>query len=151
MKKKAVQYIIIHCSATRSNTTYSAEQLDHDHRNRGFRSAGYHYYIRQNGWTIPLRPLWQNGAHCKGYNHCSIGVCYEGGLEPNGEPKDTRTVEQILAMRHLLYRLRKLYPTALILGHRDLSPDLNGDGVIQEREWMKACPCFDAKKEYGYI
>ncbi len=151
MKKEDIQYIVLHCSATRSNMGYSAEQLDHDHRQRGFRSAGYHYYVRQNGMTIPLRPLWQSGAHCKGYNHCSIGVCYEGGLAPDASPKDTRTVEQIVALRRLLRRLKRLYPKAEIVGHRDLSPDLNGDGIIQKYEWIKACPCFDARKEYGEL
>jgi len=38
-----------------------------------------------------------------------------------------------------------------IVGHRDLSPDLNNDGKIQEREWVKVCPTFDAIEEYGWI
>ncbi len=151
MKKEDIKYIVIHCSATRSNMNYTAEQLDFDHVQRGFRSAGYHYYIRKNGLTLALRPHHQAGAHCKGYNHCSIAVCYEGGLAPNSLPKDTRTVEQIVAIRRLLRRLKSYYPTAEIVGHRDLSPDLNGDGIIQQHEWLKQCPCFDAKKEYSSL
>ncbi len=151
MKKEDIKYIVIHCSATRSNMGYSAEQLDHDHRQRGFRSAGYHYYIRQNGLTLPLRPVWQRGAHCKGYNDCSIGICYEGGLAPDCTPRDTRTVQQVVALRDLLRRLKRRYPKAEIVGHRDLSRDLNGDGIIQRTEWVKACPCFDVKREYGYL
>ena len=125
-----IKYIVIHCSATRSNMTYTSLQLDRDHRARGFRSAGYHFYIRRSGAIIPLRPLEQIGAHARGYNRSSYGVCYEGGLDDMGHPADTRTAEQRTALLQLLEHLHTLAPQATILGHRDLSPDRNGDGRI---------------------
>ena len=76
------------------------------------------------------------GAHAVGYNQHSIGVCYEGGLTPEGTPADTRTREQKAALHALLKSLKVDYPDAVILGHCDL-PNVHKD-----------CPCFDAKSEY---
>ena len=91
------------------------------------------------------------GAHARGYNRKSIGVCYEGGLLSDGTPSDTRTLEQRGALVLLLRMLRRCYPQARIVGHRDLSPDLNGDGKISPNEWTKLCPCFDAKEAYDQL
>lgn len=148
MKPNEVKYIVIHCSATRSNMHYSALQLDRDHRRRGYRMAGYHFYITRNGEIEPMRGLLEEGAHVRGYNHCSIGICYEGGLLPNGTPADTRTRPQKVALRGLVSYLREQFPLALVVGHRDLSPDRNGNGIIEPQEWLKACPCFDALSEF---
>lgn len=131
--------------------TYSSWQLEQDHRARGFRSAGYHFYISRMGEIIPMRPLHQIGAHVKGYNRCSIGVCYEGGLTPAGVPADTRTTAQKESLKRLLGTLVELFPHARIVGHRDLSPDRNGDGYVTSNEYLKACPCFDAIPEYAEL
>lgn len=85
------------------------------------------------------------GAHAKGFNAHSIGICYEGGLDCNGHPKDTRTEWQKHSMRVLVKVLLKDYPGSKVCGHRDLSPDLNGNGEIEPEEWIKACPCFEVK------
>lgn len=146
-----VQYIVVHCSASRINRPYKVEQLERDHQARGMRSAGYHFYIPRNGIIIPLRPLNVIGAHARGYNRKSIGVCYEGGLLSDGTPGDTRTLEQKGALLLLLRMLRRCYPQARIVGHRDLSPDLNRDGKISPNEWTKLCPCFDAKEAYAQL
>ena len=151
MRAEAIHYIVLHCSATRSDRPYSPEALERDHRARGFHGAGYHFYIRQSGTIIPLRPLQQIGAHVKGYNSCSWGVCYEGGIDPNGKATDTRTEAQKVALRQLLVQLKALAPQAEIVGHRDLSPDHNGDGHIDPSEWIKLCPCFDARTEYKQL
>ena len=79
------------------------------------------------------------GAHVRGYNARSIGVCYEGGLDEHGNPADTRTEEQRKSLSVLLRRLKRDYPHALILGHRDL-PSV-----------AKVCPCFDAQREYSNL
>jgi len=84
------------------------------------------------------RALEKIGAHCRNHNAHSIGVCYEGGLDANGKPKDTRTLEQKGALLALLRELKRQFPKALVVGHRDLNP-------------MKGCPCFDAVKEYSQI
>ena len=151
MTTEDVKYIVLHCSATRSNMAYDPFSLDRDHRARGFRMAGYHFYVRRSGEIVPMRPLNQVGAHVYGYNACSVGVCYEGGLRPDGTPQDTRTPEQKRALRYLLQYLKERFAQALIVGHRDLSPDRNGDGRITPDEYLKACPCFDAVQEYRYL
>ena len=91
------------------------------------------------------------GAHAKGFNRESIGICYEGGLDCKGHPKDTRTEWQKHSMRVLILTLLKDYPGCRICGHRDLSPDLNGNGEIEPEEWIKACPCFNAEKDWGKV
>ena len=91
------------------------------------------------------------GAHVKGYNRSSLGICYEGGLDENGQPADTRTEEQRVALKELLYRLVCRYPGVQIVGHRDLSADRNGDGRVSPDEWIKWCPCFDAEVEYAEL
>lgn len=131
---ESVRFIVIHCSATRCDRPYPAEQLERDHRARGFRKTGYHFYIRTDGTTVHPRLLGEVGAHVKGLNHCSIGICYEGGLDPDGHPADTRTLRQRERLLELLTILRRLYPHALITGHNRLA--------------KKACPCFDAEWEY---
>lgn len=145
---KKIKYIVIHCSATRSDRTYSPEQMLRDHRQRGFRTWGYHYYVRRDGMWLALRPETVAGAHAYGYNRCSIGVCYEGGLMPDGMPADTRTNAQQRTLRRLVAALLLRYPEAQVVGHRDLSPDSNADGCITPDEWIKLCPCFDARNEY---
>ena len=66
----------------------------------------------------------------------------------HGKAADTRTPEQKKALRELIAKLVKEYPIKEILGHRDTSPDLNGDGVVEPYEWTKMCTCFDAAEEY---
>lgn len=82
----------------------------------------------------------------KGQNAHSIGICYEGGLDADGNPKDTRTPEQRSALRLLVHRLLKLFKDARVCGHRDLSPDRDGDGTVEPGEWVKQCPCFEVSK-----
>ena len=147
----SVKYIVIHCSTTRSTRDYTAEQLLRDHKTRGFRTVGYHFYIRRDGSVTQHRKLLEVGAHCRPWNRCSIGICYEGGLDNEGHPKDTRTEWQKHSLRVLILALLKDYPNCRICGHRDLSPDLNGNGEIEPEEWIKACPCFNAETDWDKV
>lgn len=81
------------------------------------------------------------------YNATSVGICYEGGLDCRGHPADTRTPEQRASLRLLVHQLLAAFPGSRVCGHRDLSPDLDGNGTITPDEWLKACPCFDVEKE----
>lgn len=148
---RKINLIVIHCSATRVDKNYTPEQLDRDHKSRGFNSAGYNYYIRKTGEVVPMRRLELIPAHATGFNKNSIGICYEGGLDAGGKADDTRTNAQRDAIIRLLLDLICDFPDSEIVGHRDLSPDLNGDGKITPNEWTKMCPCFDAKNEYKNI
>ena len=114
-----VKYIIIHCSATRENRDFTVEDLLRCHRQRKFRTIGYHFYITRDVEIHPGRPLEKVGAHCRNHNAHSIGICYEGGLNAEGQAKDTRTLEQRGALLALLRELKKKFPEALIIGHHD--------------------------------
>ena len=156
MKKENIDAIVIHCSATREGQDVRASDIDKMHKERGFACIGYNYVIDIDGRIEPGRPLTMNGAHCntaglsgKSYNYHSIGICYVGGLDKNGNPKDTRTREQKIALHNLVYLLMDEYPNIKeVIGHRDASPDKNGDGKITKNEWIKQCPCFDARAEF---
>ena len=124
---RKIDMIVIHCSATRADVPLSPRQLDEMHRQRGFDGCGYHYYVRRDGEICTMRPVDRPGAHAKGYNQHSIGVCYEGGLDEQGRPADTRTELQKRSLRVLVRVLAMDFQTRRIVGHRDLSPDLNGD------------------------
>ena len=92
---RTITLIIIHCSATPEGKSLSAEACRQDHiRHRRFRDIGYHFYITRDGEIQPGRPLEKVGAHCLKHNKHSIGICYEGGLDAEGQAKDTRTLEQ---------------------------------------------------------
>lgn len=156
MKKENIDAIVIHCSATREGQDVRASDIDKMHKERGFSCIGYNYVIDIDGRIEAGRPLTMNGAHCntkglsgKSYNLHSIGICYVGGLDRNGNPKDTRTREQKIALHNLVYLLMDEYPNIKeVIGHRDASPDKNGDGKITQNEWIKQCPCFSVKSEF---
>ena len=135
---RTINLIVVHCSATRCDRPFPVTALIRCHADR-FGFTGYHYYITRNGRTYQTRHEQLIGAHAKGYNEHSLGVCYEGGLNKQGKPADTRTKAQKQALLKLLRRLKEEHPQAQILGHRDL-PDVK-----------KACPCFDAKSEYSQL
>lgn len=135
--------IVVHCTATLTNADFTNADLLRAHRARGMRCIGYHYYIRKDGFIHSTRPLEMVGAHARGHNAESIGIAYEGGLSPQGLPADTRTPEQKRSMRALIRTLKKEYAITRVCGHRDLSPDRNGNGIVEQAEWLKQCPCFE--------
>lgn len=152
---KTIDAIVIHCTATRAGQDVRAADIDKMHQERGFACIGYNFVIDLDGTVEDGRPLSRDGAHCntaglsgKSYNKHSIGIVYVGGLDENGNPADTRTPEQKQALADLVYRLINEYPIVEVIGHRDASPDKNGDGVISRNEWIKQCPCFDVKSEF---
>ena len=145
---RKIDRIVVHCSATRENADYSVDDIRGWHKQRGFRDIGYHFLIGLSGDIKKGRPIEQVGAHAKGYNTHSIGICYVGGLGTDNKPKDTRTTAQTHAVRALVCALKSIFgENVTVVGHRDLSVDLNGDGVISKNEWMKSCPCFDVATE----
>ena len=99
------------------------------------RSIGYHFFIHLNGCVLIGRGLHEMGAHARGYNAKSIGICMAG--------TDKFTVAQWDALRGNVTGLLKEFPASRVCGHRDLSPDVDGDGTVEPREWLKICPGFD--------
>lgn len=147
---RKINLVVIHCSATRENVDYTEVQLEQDHKARGFTCAGYNFYIRKTGQIIKLRNIEHIPAHTTGYNQNSLGICYEGGLDIFGRPHDTRTPAQKESLSFLLKHLLVRFPGCDICGHRDLSKDLDANGLITPNEWQKQCPCFDVRREYTY-
>lgn len=132
---RTITLIIIHCSAVRPSQTSSAQQIDFWHRKRGWSGIGYHYVVRRDGTVERGRPEAKVGAHCLNHNRHSIGVCYEGGLDAQGRPADTRTEAQKRALLTLVRELKGRYPRAIVVSHHTFDPH-------------KACPCFHAEREY---
>lgn len=129
-----INKIIVHCTATKEGKAFTANDITRWHKQRGFATIGYHWVVLLDGTIQQGRAEMTMGAHCKGHNANSIGICYIGGLDENGKSKDTRTPEQKESLLILLKELKKKYPKATIHGHREFA--------------NKDCPCFDAKNEY---
>ncbi len=136
---RQINKIIIHCSATREGENYTVDTIRSWHVDgRGWSDIGYHFYIDLYGEIHKGRDIAKIGAHVKGHNRNSIGICYCGGVEADGKtPKDTRLDCQKDALNAVLRTLKAMYPEAKIHGHRDFS--------------NKACPSFDATEEYKHI
>lgn len=112
-------------------------------------NTGYHYVVFPSGRTERLAEDEKICNGVKGYNAVSIHVAYVGGIDRNGHPIDNRTEAQKAALYFLLEQLKSRYPAAMLAGHRDFSPDLDGNGEISEDEFIKYCPCFDVRREYA--
>jgi len=149
--RRRIDYLVMHCTATREGQHITVDQIRKWHTNKGWSDIGYHYVIYLDGSIHEGRPVTRIGAHVRGYNKHSIGITYVGGVDHNLAPKDTRTPEQKIAIERLLKSLKCYHPKAKILGHRDFSPDKNNNGIIEPFEWMKACPCYDAITEHQNI
>ena len=136
---RQINKIIIHCSATREGQDIDVATIRRWHVDeRGWSDIGYHYVIYLDGTIVNGRDLRIQGAHTRGHNKDSIGVCYIGGVESDGKtPKDTRTDAQKESLCTLLLDLKSLFCDSIVHGHRDFS--------------SKACPSFDATEEYKYI
>jgi len=145
---RRIDHIVVHCTATKEGVDVSVEDIRRWHKAKGWSDIGYHFVVDLDGFVSHGRDINRIGAHVKGHNKYSIGVVYVGGLDANMTPKDTRTEEQKKSLKILLKALKNHFKNAEIKGHRDFSPDLNGNGIIEPFEWMKVCPCFDAQKEY---
>jgi N-acetylmuramoyl-L-alanine amidase len=136
---------IMHVSATKMSQDFTFEDCKRYHISKGWSDIGYHFYIEKDGSIHKGRPLARNGAHVRGFNKGTIGICTEGGLNEQGAPSDTMNEMQRLSVEGLLLTLKEGNPKMKVAGHRDYSPDLNGNGKIEPFEFSKACPCYDAQ------
>ena len=134
---RKINKLIVHCSATREGQPISVDTIRDWHVNgRGWNDIGYHFYIDLDGNIFKGRNIQTMGAHCKGQNRNSIGVCYCGGVEKDGKtPKDTRNEKQKESLLAVLRTLKAMFPDSAIHSHRDFA--------------RKACPSFDATTEYA--
>lgn len=129
MEKKKL--IVIHCSATPPDMNIGADEIHRWHvKDRGWSDIGYHHVIRRNGVLEKGRSLTRSGAHAKGHNKDSVGICLVGGVDENQNPSANFSPGQMITLRTLVDTLGDIYPGIAISGHRDLP------GV------SKACPSF---------
>ena len=133
---RTLDRIVLHCSATEEGHPFGAADIRRWHKARGWKDIGYHYVILLDGTVEYGRPVDQVGAHVKGHNSTTVGVCYIGGVR-NGEPVDTMTAEQEVAFLELVYSLRKSLGYLTVHGHNEYS--------------AKACPSFVVKEKYPFL
>lgn len=131
--RAATDFLVVHCSASNPKTNPTVQDIDKEHRERGFQCIGYHYVIRKDGDVWFGRSHEVVGSHVENWNHNSVGICMVGGVDGNIKPLNNFTAAQFASLKTLLADLRKIYPKAVIQGHRDF-PQVS-----------KACPSFDAK------
>jgi hypothetical protein len=134
MNRTETDYLVVHCSATPPSMDIGAEKIDEWHKERGWDGIGYHFVIRRDGLVELGRPLEAVGAHVRGYNYLSVGICMIGGVNESGESEDNFLPAQSNALLMTLTFLRQIYPTAEIRGHRDF-PEVDKD-----------CPSFDVQE-----
>ena len=133
---REIKKIIVHCADTHEGPDERTAENKRWHTEElGWIDIGYHWVVELDGSLHAGRPEEVSGAHCKGHNSDSIGICYVGGSDASGNPKDTRTQEQKEALASLISDLLDRHTEAEVFGHRDFSE--------------KACPSFDAKTEYA--
>ena len=130
---RRIDLVVVHGAATPPSMDIGADTIGRWHVDeRSWRSIGYHYVIRRSGELELGRPLEQPGAHVRGHNQNSIGICLVGGQNENNNPDCNYTMNQYRVLEQLLFDLQGRYPDAAIKGHRDLDTG-------------KACPCFDVE------
>lgn len=142
---RKIERIFIHCTAGSQKQTI--EDLRAEFKRKGWTNPGYHYVIPPDGTVTQLLDEQQVSNGVKGYNQTSINVAYIGGIDSTGKAVDNRTDAQKTALRQIVSVLKRRYPDAEVLGHRDISPDKNHNGIVDPWERIKECPCFDAKTE----
>lgn len=143
---REIKYIAVHCTAGSQRQTIA--DLQAEFKRKGWKYPGYHCVIAPDGKITQLLDDSKVSNGVKGYNSVTVNVAYIGGIDSEGKAIDNRTDAQKKALRQLLGNLKKKYPDAVIQGHRDFSPDTNGNGTVDPWERIKECPCFDAKEEY---
>ena len=130
-----INKIILHCSATREGQDISTETIRGWHVNeRGWSDIGYHFVVLLDGTVDKARPVKRQGAHVRGKNKGSIGVCYIGGCDADMNPKDTRNEAQKKSLEEIITYLMESYDDATLHGHNEFS--------------SKACPSFNVQEVY---
>ena len=134
---RTIDWLVVHCTATPQTTTVESIQR-YWRENLKWKSPGYHFLIEANGTVHNLQPINLPSNGVAGHNANSIHISYIGGV--NGQKAvDNRTEAQKREILRLLTDLKKQFPNAKIQGHRDFP------------RVAKACPSFDAKKEYSAL
>lgn len=114
-------------------------------RVNGWKNPGYHIDIHADGFVETLLPFEEIANGVAGYNANAVHICCKGGIDAKGNPLDNRTDKQKKSLIEVIKHAKKLFPNAVVLGHRDFSTDQNGNGLIDQWELIKACPSYDVR------
>ena len=137
--RKKTLLIVIHVTATPPGWDKGRAGIDAMHKAMGWSGIGYNGLINPNGKYEVGRGEDAVGAHVAGFNSIAFGISIVGGVDKNGKPDvSTITPAQWATLEKEVKRLSKKYPQAKICGHRDLSPDKDGDGIVEPHEHIKA-------------
>lgn len=141
---RVIKYGVSHCTAGPQNQS-TEEIFNYWKKHNGWVTAGYHFDIAADGTIEQYVEIDKISNGVAGHNSNSIHFCYKGGIDGKGNPIDNRTDAQKISQLLIIHRLKELFPNIVFLGHRDFSRDLNGNGVIDQWEWIKSCPAFDLR------
>lgn len=149
--RRRTDHIVVHCSATPPSSDIGADEIEDWHTQpkpmgNGWSKIGYAAVVRRDGQIEFGHHFDEAGIHVRGWNYKTVGICLVGGVNEQGQPENNFTDAQFESARALIAVLKLAYPGATVVGHRDLSPDLNGDGLITSDEWLKACPSFEVSE-----
>ncbi|MHC4295431.1 MAG: N-acetylmuramoyl-L-alanine amidase [Planctomycetota bacterium] len=135
---RAIDMIVVHHSASALTTTAADIARWHSAPKpigRGWRlGTGYHRIIEADGAILDGRKMQHQGAHAKGHNRNSIGICAIGN---NTDPNQRWTLDQDESLRSLLWFFRRRYPDASMLGHRDVPGASTLCPGVDFAEWMR--------------
>jgi N-acetylmuramoyl-L-alanine amidase len=148
--KRRIEGLVWHCTATPRGQEHDVKSIRAMHVAQGWSDIGYHGLVHLDGTFEPGRSANKIGAHVANHNEGTLGYSYVGGVVGK-KGVDTRTDAQKKTIIRVTREAIATYGLNWVLGHRDLSPDKDGDGVVEPSEWVKVCPCFDAAKELGYL
>lgn len=136
-------YIVIHTAAFNGRNCDS-QRIDQWHRGRGWNGIGYHFVIlndkhdtKADGTVEEGRSCDISGAHARGINSKSLGICCVG----HGDKHDF-TPAQYKSLYQLIVKLMTKYsiPVENVIGHRELN-DLADQGIISSQyRTSKSCP-----------
>jgi len=130
--REYTDYIVVHCAATPPSMDIGRDTIDEWHKERGWDGIGYHFVIRRDGSVEAGRHVDAVGAHVRGSNLRSVGICMIGGANEEREPEENYTIDQWKSLSTTVEFLRRMYPDAKVIGHNEVSD--------------KACPCFDVQE-----
>lgn len=139
---RQIKRIFVHCTA--SSQKWGVKELQAEFKAKGWKNPGYHKVVTTDGVVHSMLSIDKVSNGVQGYNSTAINIAYVGGIDSKGKAVDNRTAEQKRAMLILLKQLKKQFPKAEIMGHRDIWGS-------DSKKWKKWCPCFDAKTEYKDI
>ena len=136
-KRNRTDFIVLHCSATKPSADIGAAEIRQWHKDKGWSDIGYHDVIRRNGTRERGRDINEIGAHVAGYNSRSVGICLVGGVSDKGHSENNFTKAQMDTLQKIVFEYKKMWPNAVVQGHRDFP------GVAKD------CPCFNVKEWWG--